>query len=144
MMNCLNQELLAKNWDILETRMDQRGDHMKTNFDYFQIQKWMPQTIRAEKIDGKNWVICLVSIFPSRVMVLNCLKKCNIFNFVLTSARNLSILKQFTYIHLKGLVEHFQEMVFFIILWFTDLDILGFEVKELCESSTESVSFLIF
>ena len=33
---------------ILKTRTDERGDHMKMNFDYFQIQ-----TIRAEKVDEK-------------------------------------------------------------------------------------------
>ena len=37
-------------------------------------------------------------------------------NFVLTSARNLGLLKQFTYIHLKSLVTHFREMVLFILL----------------------------
>ena len=26
---------------------------MKMNFDYFQIQKWMLQTVRVEKIDEK-------------------------------------------------------------------------------------------
>ena len=34
----------AKNRGILQTRIDQNGDHMKINFDYFQIQKWMWQT----------------------------------------------------------------------------------------------------
>ena len=28
-----------------------KGDHMKMNFDYFQIQKWMLQTV--EKVDEK-------------------------------------------------------------------------------------------
>ena len=45
--------------------MDQKGDHMKMNFEYFQIQKWMLQTGIAEKVDEKNGVICLVSMFPS-------------------------------------------------------------------------------
>ena len=26
-------------------------DHMKMHFDYFQIQKWMLQIVRAEKVD---------------------------------------------------------------------------------------------
>ena len=38
---------------------------MKMNFDYFQIQIWMSQTVNAEKIDDKNGVICLASMFPS-------------------------------------------------------------------------------
>ena len=33
--------------------MDQKGDRMKINFEYFQIQKWMSQIVRAEKVDGK-------------------------------------------------------------------------------------------
>ena len=45
--------------------MDQRGGHMKMNFDQFQIQKLMLQTVRAEKVDEKNLVICLASMFPS-------------------------------------------------------------------------------
>ena len=40
------------------------------NFEYFQIQKWMLQTVRAEIKDDKNGVICLVSMFPSWVAVL--------------------------------------------------------------------------
>ena len=44
----------AQNWGILQTRMDQRGEHMKMNFDYFQIPKWMLQTVRVEKVDEKN------------------------------------------------------------------------------------------
>ena len=31
--------------------MDQRGDHMKMNFECFQIQKWILQTVRSEKLD---------------------------------------------------------------------------------------------
>ena len=35
---------------------------MKMNFEYFQIQKWMLQTVRAEKVDEKDGVICIVSM----------------------------------------------------------------------------------
>ena len=31
----------------------------------------MNVTVRAEKVDEKNGVVCLVSMFPSRVMVLS-------------------------------------------------------------------------
>ena len=34
--------------------MDQRRDHMKMNFEYFQIQEWMLQTVKAGKVD-KKW-----------------------------------------------------------------------------------------
>ena len=71
----------------------------------------MLQTGRTEKVDEKNGVICLVSMFSSRVMVLrlDCLKKYVFKNFELTAARNFSLLKQFTYTYMKDLVTHFQK-----------------------------------
>ena len=41
----------------------------------------MSQTIRAEKVDGKKGVICLVSISPSRVMARKLSKKVPFFQF---------------------------------------------------------------
>ena len=38
-------------------------------------------------------------------------------NFALTSARNLSRLKQFTYMHLKSLVTNFQKLMFFLFFF---------------------------
>ena len=64
-MSCLNRQPLGKNSGIFQTRMDQREGHMKINFEYFQIQKSVLQTVRSEKLDEKNGVICLVSMFPS-------------------------------------------------------------------------------
>ena len=61
--------------------MDQRGDHIKLNFDYFEIQKWILQTARAEKVDRKNEVICLVSMIPSRVMVCELSRKEHFLQF---------------------------------------------------------------
>ena len=39
------------------------------NFDYFQIEKWMLQTVSAEKVNEK-YVICLVSMILPWVMFL--------------------------------------------------------------------------
>ena len=61
--------------------MDQRVDHVKMNFDYFRVQKWILQTVRTEKVDEKNGVICLVSIFSSWVMVLKFSKKMHVLQF---------------------------------------------------------------
>ena len=36
----------------------------------------MLQTVRVEKVDEKNGAICLVSMLPSRVIVLKMSKKC--------------------------------------------------------------------
>ena len=30
-------------------------DHMKMNFEYFRIQKWVLKTVTAEKVDEKKW-----------------------------------------------------------------------------------------
>ena len=50
--------------------MDQREDHMKMNFGYFEIQKSMLQTVRAEKVDEKIGVICLVSMFRYGILIV--------------------------------------------------------------------------
>ena len=88
--------------------------------------------VRSEKEDEKDGVICLVSMFFSWVMVLKLSKKCIFCNFVLTSARNLGLLEQFTYMYLEGLVTHFEKMVLFIMLWLTSLELLVFEIEEFC------------
>ena len=41
------------------------GDPMEMNLDNFQVEKGISQTVRAQIVDKKNWVICLVSFFPS-------------------------------------------------------------------------------
>ena len=84
------------------------------NFEYFQIQKWMLQTVK--KVDKKYGVTLLVSMFPSWVVVLKLSKKAHFCNFVLASTRNLILLKQFTYVQLKGLEMHFQKMYY--LLWY--------------------------
>ena len=43
-----------QNSSIFQTRMNQMGDPMKMNFDIFQMQKWISQTVRAQKVD-KKW-----------------------------------------------------------------------------------------
>ena len=41
----------------------------------------MSQTVRAEKVDGKNCVICPVFMFPSEVMVLKLSKNVHFLQF---------------------------------------------------------------
>ena len=65
-----SQRFHLQNLRILQTRMDQRWDPMKTNSDIFQIQKWISQKVRAQTFWWKYGVICLVSFFLSWVMVL--------------------------------------------------------------------------
>ena len=90
-----------------------RGPH-ENFFEYFQIQKWMLQRIRAKNIDEENGIICLVPCVPPELWFLNCPEKCIFGNFVLTSTRNLSLLKQFTFMHLKGFVTHFRKWCYLL------------------------------
>ena len=88
----------------------------------------------AEKVDEENEVICLVFMFSSWVMVLKLSEKVHFLRFCADlSTKSKSIWKQFTYMHLKGLVRHFQKMVMFIVQWLTVLEILGFKSKKLMQ-----------
>ena len=111
---------------------EQNGQKKEAHENEFCNQKSMLETVRGEKVVEKNVVICLVSMFSSWLMVLKLSKKCIFCNFVLTLSGNSSLLKQFTYIHLKVLVMHFQKMVLLIMLWLTSLEILAIKVEEFC------------
>ena len=106
--------------------------NLKMNLKYFQIQKWMLEADRAEKVDEKSVVICVVFIFPSWVMILKLSKKCIFSILCWPQQKSLGMLKQFTYMHLKRLVMCFQKMLLFTMLWLHVLKILVFEIEELC------------
>ena len=65
----------------------------------------MFQTVRAEKVDEK--IGSFVLKVPKNI--LSC-------NFVLTSAQNLCLSKQFTYVHLKVLITLFQNIVYRVLV----------------------------
>ena len=83
-----------------------KGGPYKNEFWVFSNSE-MNITKRSDKGDEKNCVICLVSMFLSWVMVLKLSKSVYFCIFVLTSARDPSVLKQFTYMYLKGRVKRF-------------------------------------
>ena len=82
------------------------------DFDHFQIKKWMLQ-LDWKKQMKKNEVLCLVSMFPFWVVVCKFSKKVHFLQRADLS-KNLSLLKQFTYMHLKGFITLFQSMLWFI------------------------------
>ena len=84
--------------------MDQRGDYMKMNFDYFQIQKWMLQTAGVEKVDGRNGVICLVLLFPFWVMFFKLSKKVHFLQFCADFGKKPKSVKAIYRLHLKVLI----------------------------------------
>ena len=94
------------------------------------IKKWMLLTVRANKVDEKTWVICLVSTLPPWVMILQLSKKCSFCKFAPTSAWNLSPLEQSTYIYLKVLITLFQKMTWLIGVWATVYEILALKLSK--------------
>ena len=86
----------------------------------------MLHTVRVGKVDEKIGVICIVAIFC---------------NFMLTSARNLSLLKQYESERSRYAFSE-DGIVYYAML--TVSEIFGFKVEEICEISAESASFLIF
>ena len=112
----------SKSRGFLQTGMD----HMNMNFEYFQIEKWMLKTARAERVDEKKWI----HLFSLHVPFLTygpeiVLKKWAFCSLMLKSARHLNVLKQFTDMHPKDLVTHFQKYVLFIMLCFNRLRFLA-------------------
>ena len=99
----LISQLSPQNSGILQTRMYQWSRPHKNEFWHFSNAKWISQTVKAQKVDEKNGVICLVSYFPSWVMVLKLPKIVQIC--VLTSARNLNLLKAI-YLYPSGRHHH--------------------------------------
>ena len=93
----------------------------------------MPQTITAEKANGKNEVICLGSIFPSTVMVLKLSQNMHFLQFCADLSKKSK--------HIKAIYIHASERarcalsengtVYYAMIS-TVSEILGFEVKELC------------
>ena len=70
-------------------------------------------------------------MLSSWVMVLKLSRKVHFFwNFVLTSAKKTSLLKQFIYMHLKVLITLFQKMVWFMGVSATVHDILMIRISK--------------
>ena len=59
---------------------------------------------RAQTVDGKNGVICIVIMFASQVMVIKMSKMAHFLYFLLIPAKNQSQFGQNTYMHQKNLI----------------------------------------
>ena len=105
----------------------------QNEFSLFSNTKMNVTNSWSGKSKWKNGVICLVSMLPSWVMVCKLSKKvhmCIFYNFVLTSARNLSLLKQFRYMHLKVIITLFQKILWFIVVSATVDEILAIKIPK--------------
>ena len=95
---------------------DQNGPKVGRNENEFCVFSNSKINVTADK-QKKNMVSFVqFPCFLPDLSSLDCLKKCIFCNFVLTSARNLSLSNQFTYMHLKDLGTLFRKMALFIML----------------------------
>ena len=109
-----------QNSGILRTKMNKKGDPMKMNFDKFQIQKWISQTVRAHNVDDKNGVICLVYFFCSWVIVLRLLKIVHFWKICADFSKKSKSIEAI-YLYLSGRPHYAlsEKIVCFIGVWAT-------------------------
>ena len=70
--------------------MQRNGDPMDLSFEGLEIQKWNISADRAQRVDEKNEIICLLIIFTSRVIVITMSKMAHFLYFLLITAKNQS------------------------------------------------------
>ena len=83
------------------------------------MHKWNILTDRAQQVNGKNGIICLVIIFAPRVMVIIMLKMAQFLYFLLMPAKTQSHFGQNIYLHLKDLFQLSQKMLWIAGSWAT-------------------------
>ena len=77
---------------------------MELNFEGLEMQKWNIPSDRAQRIDEKNGVICLVILFRPGVMVIKISKIVHCLYFLLMPAKNQSQFGQNICLYLKDLI----------------------------------------
>ena len=80
------------------------GEPMELNFEGLEMQKWNISTDKAQRVDEKNGVICLVIMFTPGVMVIKMSKMAHFLYFLLMPAKNQSKFGHSIYVHLKDLI----------------------------------------
>ena len=106
-----------------------RGPHEKF-FEYFQIQKWMLQRIKAKNIDEENGIICLVPCVTSWVMVLKLSRKVHFWQFCADLNKKSKSLKAIYVYASKSFRYALSEMVLFIMLWLLSWRYWGLKSKD--------------
>ena len=82
----------------------QKEDPNELNFEGLWMQKWNIPTDRAQRVDEKNGVICLVIMFAPRVMVIKVSQMSHFLYFLLMPVKNQSQFGENIYVHLKNLI----------------------------------------
>ena len=120
-----------QNSGILQTRINRRGDRENELWQFWNTKINITNSL-SSKIIWKNKIISLVPFIFLELWSLNCSKWWIFCKFVFTSARNLNLLKQLIYIHLKDLIMLFQKIVCFIRVSATVHKILRIKISKRC------------
>ena len=96
--------LTCKCVNFTEHNIKAGRDPMELNFEGLEMQKWNIPTDRAQRVDGKNGVICLVIMFTPQVMVIKMSKMAHFLYFLLMPSKNNSQFGKNVYVHLQDLI----------------------------------------
>ena len=94
-----------------------------------KTQKWISETVRAQKVEEKNVVICPDSFFPSWVMVLKLPKIVQFLQICADISKKSKCIKAI-YLYSKDLMMLFQKIVYFIGVRATVHKILRNEISK--------------
>ena len=90
---------------------------MKLNFQGLETQKWNLWIDRTQRVDEKNGVICLVTMFTPRFVVIKMSKMALCFCiFCWWQQKSVTVWEIFLG-HLKDLIWLFQKMLWIIGFW---------------------------
>ena len=122
----------------------QKEDPNELNFEGLWMQKWNIPTDRAQRVDEKNGVICLVIMFAPRVMVIKVSQMSHFLYFLLMPVKNQSQFGENIYVHLKNLIWLFQKILWIVGFWATISKISTHEDTELHYFFADSAVFWYF
>ena len=108
MLTGLNVFSLTCKCVFYRTELNTKGGPIELNFEGLEMNQTKRQ--RAERVDEKNGVICLVIMFTSRVLAFKMSKMANYFCFILIAAKYQSQLGQYLKVHVEDLIEFLQKM----------------------------------
>ena len=75
---------------FIDQHITQRGTSMELNFEGFEMQKWNIPADRAQRVDEKNGIMCLVIMFTPSSIVIKMSKMAHFLYFLLIALKNQS------------------------------------------------------
>ena len=109
------KDVYASTVYFIDQNTMQRGNPMEMNMKGLEMQNWNIPMDRAQKVDDKNRVICLVTLFSPGVMVIKISEMAHSLYLLLMKTKSQSQFGEIICVHLKDIIEFFQKMVWLIV-----------------------------